>query len=86
MDLFRDFESTPEEDGSWLYRYYSGFAHGKQWAILLNTNQRSDFDDNGHAVARVESNDEVVAELMELATFATVKAVDSFSRLQNATN
>jgi hypothetical protein len=82
VELFDEFESVEGLKGSWLYSYYSGFAHGKQWAVVLNATQQTDFDQHDHAVARVESNDHIMVALMERATAAVLRAVNSYTLLR----
>lgn len=86
VPLFDEFESTVEVKGSWLYRYYSGFAHGKQWALLLNATRQTEFDRNDHAVARIESSDVAMVVSMGMATDAALRAVSSYARLRTNTD
>jgi hypothetical protein len=82
IELFDQLEVTPTSPGSWLYRYYSGFAHGKQWAIALGAERQGSSDQHGHAVARVASNDHVMIWMMQRATSAAIQAADWYSELR----
>jgi hypothetical protein len=86
VELFDEFESVEGLKGSWLYRYYSGFAHGKQWAVVLNATQPTDFDQHDHAAARVESNDHIIVAMMGRATAAVLRAVNSYTLLRTPTH
>ena len=84
VELFDRFESTELRPGSWLYRYYSGFAHGKQWATTLGAKRASPSDEHGHSTALLEASDQALVMLMELATGAAVRAVSDFETLYSA--
>lgn len=84
VDLFDRFEKTITRPGSWLYRYYSGFAHGKQWAITLGGQRQGPSDQHGHTVARVDANDDAIIRMMTLATDAALRAVSSYADLRGA--
>jgi hypothetical protein len=82
VDLFDRFETTTTRPGSWLYRYYSGFAHGKQWAVTLGGQRQGPSDQHGHTAARVDANDDAVIRMMTLATDAALRAVSSYAGLR----
>ena len=86
IDLFDRFETTTARTGSWLYRYYSGFAHGKQWAITLGGQRQGPSDQHGHTAARVDANDVAIITTMTLATDAALRAVSSYTDLRSTSS
>lgn len=76
--LFDQYEGSPDNPGSFLYRYTSAFAHGKQWGAVQGVELTRPGGAKGHLVGRVTANDEHISQLCLLATDAATRAATSY--------
>jgi len=76
VDLFTRFEPAPPgTKGSYLYRFYSGYTHAKQWALTLGAQRVAPFDQTGRTLALAGGGD--TATLWTLwTTRRTINAVE----------
>ena len=85
VDLFRMYEKTGRAGhGSWLYRYYSGFPHGRQWASLINAERGSAADANGNATGVVLANEDHIETLLGLTLAALNRAANAHASYHEA--
>jgi hypothetical protein len=85
MELFTQFEPMRKDSkarGSYLYRFYSGYAHAKQWALTLGAQRMAPFDATGRTLALVSSNDEAMVAATHRAINAIERAVVAYEQLQ----
>lgn len=84
VELFTHFEPVREGSkakGSFLYRFYSGYAHAKQWALTLGAQRMAPFDATGRALALVSSNDEATVAATHRTMSAIERAVVAYEEL-----
>jgi hypothetical protein len=82
IELFDRFEPTkPGSKGSFVYRLYSGYAHGKQWATVQGAQQVADLDETDRAQALVRSNPTALIAATQRAMNAFEGAVGAFVAL-----
>lgn len=81
--LFELFKSGDGQSGAWLYRYYSGFAHGKRWAVTSKVRPVGSADRYGHLPGVVEIDLAEVELVMRLSTVAVGRAVRHFAALRH---
>lgn len=74
------FDMYEGDSGSFLYRYASGFAHGKQWALVQGAEPTRPMDAYGHSVGRVTASDQHTVALSALATDAAERSVSAYLR------
>jgi hypothetical protein len=73
VELFDSYEPVrPGVAAQFIYRLYSGYAHGKQWASTLGAEQKAPFDPSGRTLALVQPSDDTAVG----ATHRTVNAVN----------
>ncbi|MCW6004616.1 hypothetical protein K1W54_08470 [Micromonospora sp. CPCC 205371] len=78
VELFDLYErAQPGTKAQYLYRLYSGYAHAKQWAVMLWAQQQAPFDDRGRTIAKTEASD-------LLAVLATQRAITAAGRALTA--
>ena len=78
VELFDLYErARPGTKAQYLYRLYSGYAHAKQWAVMLWAQQQAPHDDRGRTIAKTEASD-------LLAVFATRRAMTAAGRAVTA--
>src|SRR5688572_22143831 len=78
VELFTQFEPMRKDSkakGAYLYRFYSGYAHAKQWALTLGAQRMAPFDTTGRTLALVSSNDEATVAATHRAMNAIERAV-----------
>lgn len=86
VELFDRFEPTrPGAKGSYLYRLYSGYAHGKQWATVQGAQQVTALDEHDRALALVRSNPAALIAATHKAMTAFDRAVAAFVALHAPT-
>ncbi|MFK3983122.1 hypothetical protein ACI2K4_22435 [Micromonospora sp. NPDC050397] len=74
VELFDRYEAAPPEvKASYLYRLYSGYTHGKQWALMQGAQPQTPFDSSGRTLAVATSSEDVAAH-------ATRRVVDAVER------
>ncbi|MFI7431452.1 hypothetical protein ACIBPB_31150 [Micromonospora sp. NPDC049836] len=58
VELFDRYEQVAEGvRAQFIYRLYSGYAHAKQWALMLGAKQQAPFDESGRSLALVEGSE-----------------------------
>lgn len=85
VELFTEFEPMRKDSkgkGSYLYRFYSGYAHAKQWALTLGAQRMAPFDATGRTLALVSSNDEATVAATHRTMNAIERALVAYEQLQ----
>ena len=78
VELFDKYEPVKEGTrGSFLYRLYSGYTHGKQWALTQGAEAAGPSDASGNTLASVRSDP-------GRAVGATRRVVDAMEKAVNA--
>lgn len=78
VELFDKYEPSPHGRGSYLYRLYSGYAHGKQWALTQGARAAGPSDAAGNTLASIEASAEWAVAATQRVVNAMEKAVDAF--------
>lgn len=78
VELFDKYESVTNGRGSYLYRLYSGYAHGKQWALTQGAQAAGPSDAAGNTLASIEASAEWAVAATQRVVNAMEKAVDAF--------
>lgn len=82
VDLFRRYEHAgPGVEASFMYRWYSGYAHGKQWALTQGGERVTPFDDTGRSLARIVANDDMLLVVTRWTLLAVDRAFAAFTAL-----
>jgi hypothetical protein len=84
VELFTRFEPVsrhPKAKGSYLYRFYSGYAHAKQWALTQGAQRMAPFDAAGRTVALVPGNDEATLAATQRTMNAIERAMVAYESL-----
>ncbi len=89
VELFERFEPVPADSkakGSYLYRFHSGYAHAKPWALYQGAQRVAPFDATGRAPALVSSNDQVTLHATRRIINAVERAMAACEELHRPTN
>ena len=78
MELFDRYEPVANGRGSYLYRLYSGYAHGKQWALTQGAQAAGPSDTAGNTLASIETSAEWAVAATQRVVNAMEKAVNAF--------
>ncbi len=78
VELFDKYEPVAKGRGSYLYRLYSGYAHGKQWALTQGAQAAAPSDKAGSTLASIEANPEWAVAATQRVVNAMEKAVNAF--------
>jgi hypothetical protein len=78
VELFDKYEPVANGRGSYLYRLYSGYAHGKQWALMQGVQATSPSDAAGNTLASIEASAEWAVAATQRVVNAMDKAVNAF--------
>lgn len=82
IELFDRYEpAAPGSKGSFMYRIYSGYAHGKQWATVQGARQVTPLDANDRALAVVRSNPTALIASTQRAVNALDRAITAYTTL-----
>jgi hypothetical protein len=83
VELFDLYEAAPVGvKPQWRYRLYSGYAHAKQWALLLGGQQVAPFNSAGRTIALVQGEDRIAVHCTHVCVNAVDRAVDAYERLR----
>ncbi len=78
VELFDRYEPVAIGRGSYLYRLYSGYAHGKQWALTQGAAAAGPSDAAGNTLASIEASAEWAVAATQRVVNAMEKAVNAF--------
>ena len=82
VDLFDRFEPVPPRArGQFVYRLYSGYAHAKQWALLLGAQRQAPYDEHGRTIALTQASDDVAVAATHRTVNAVERAIDALEQL-----
>jgi hypothetical protein len=83
VDLFDLYEpERPPAKGQWRYRFYSGYTHGKRWALTLGAEPAAPFDESGHTIAIAQAHDESVVDATRRCVNAVDRAISAYEQLR----
>jgi len=83
VELFDKYEPTDKGQGSYLYRLYSGYAHGKQWALTQGAQAAGPASASGTKLASVGTDPLRAVAVTQRVVNAMEKAVDAFIDLRS---
>jgi hypothetical protein len=78
VELFDKYEVVANGRGSYLYRLYSGYAHGKQWALTQGAQAALPSDAAGNTLALIGASAEWAVAATQRVVNAMDKAVNAF--------
>lgn len=78
VELFDQYEPVKEAKGSYLYRLYSGYAHGKQWALTQGAIASEIATPSGTKIASVTSDPQRAVAATQRAVNAMEAAINAF--------
>jgi hypothetical protein len=82
VELFDLYESLPTgAKAQGLYRFYSGYAHAKQWTLSQGAAAQAPFDSSGRTIALVQGSDHVAIAATRLAVSALERATSAYESL-----
>lgn len=84
VELFDSYEpmGVGQAKAQSLYRLYSGYAHAKQWALMLGAVQQAPFDSSGRTIALAQGSDLVAVAATRRAVDAVRRALDALEVLR----
>ncbi len=65
-----------------LYRFYSGYAHAKQWALVQGAEQQAPFDPSGRTLALIQGSDAVAVVATQRTINAVRRAITAYEELR----
>ena len=83
VGLFDMYEPARNGRGSYIYRLYSGYAHGKQWALAQGAQAAGPADASGTTLASIRADVPRAVLTTQLAVNAMEKAVNAFIALRS---
>jgi hypothetical protein len=90
VELFARYEPVPKDtkikSGACLYRLYSGFAHGKQWAITQGAQRVTPFEGAGRALALASGVDTGTLLATDRTMSAIGRAIAAYEELRRGKN
>lgn len=83
VGLFDEYEPVDKARGSYLYRLYSGYAHGKQWALTQGAQAAGPADASGTRLASIETDQLRAVAATQRVVNAMEKAINAFIDLRS---
>jgi hypothetical protein len=81
VELFDRYESAAAPaKGQWRYRLYSGYAHAKQWALVLGAEQMAPFDASGQTIALAQAADSITVDATQGCVAAVEHAISAYEQ------
>jgi hypothetical protein len=68
--------------GQWLYRFQSGYAHAKQWAMSFGAQQMAPYDSSGRTIALAQGQDMIAVALTQMCVDAVDRALGAYEQLR----
>jgi hypothetical protein len=83
VELFDLYEpEKPPRKGQWRYRLYSGYAHAKQWAVVLGAEPMAPYDAAGQTIALSQAQDLIAVDATERCVRAVDRAINAYEQLR----
>jgi len=83
VELFDMYKPARKGRGSYIHRLYSGYSHGKQWALTQGAQAAGQADASGTTWASVRADAPRAVLTTQLAVNAMEKAVNAFIALRS---
>lgn len=83
VELFDMYETVrPPAKPQSIYRWYSGYAHAKQWALMMGAEPQAPFDSSGRTIALSQASDMAALASTRRTVDAVDRALSAFERLR----